>query len=153
MPAGSVLWDIGANIGIYSIYAAALGHKVIAIEPVEKYVSSLKRSIAANPELDITVVQAKAYGIDDLIDEGPPYLSPTHMKIDTDGDEIFVVAGALFAIKTVQSIIVETSILPEQWPETSRIIKMLRRSGLNMTARHVCHLKPHSHVGMDHWHR
>ena len=29
----SYLIDIGANIGIYSLYAAANGHKVLALEP------------------------------------------------------------------------------------------------------------------------
>lgn len=29
----SILWDIGANIGIYTLYAASLGHYVVAFEP------------------------------------------------------------------------------------------------------------------------
>lgn len=30
---GEVLWDVGANIGVYTIYAAARGLKVVAFEP------------------------------------------------------------------------------------------------------------------------
>ncbi len=32
-PEGSVLWDVGASVGPYSLIAAALGHKVVAFEP------------------------------------------------------------------------------------------------------------------------
>jgi FkbM family methyltransferase len=31
--AGDVLWDIGANIGCYTLYAAVKGHRVLAFEP------------------------------------------------------------------------------------------------------------------------
>ena len=31
--AGDTLWDVGANVGIYSLYAALRGHRVIAFEP------------------------------------------------------------------------------------------------------------------------
>lgn len=33
LPAGTVLYDIGANVGSYAIMAAKLGHPVVAIEP------------------------------------------------------------------------------------------------------------------------
>lgn len=33
LPEGDVLWDIGANVGIYAIYAAMKGMKVVAFEP------------------------------------------------------------------------------------------------------------------------
>src|SRR5687767_9397515 len=33
MKRGDVLWDVGANVGSYSLIAAALGHDVVAIEP------------------------------------------------------------------------------------------------------------------------
>ena len=33
MPADAVLWDVGANIGIYSLYAGKRGLRVVAIEP------------------------------------------------------------------------------------------------------------------------
>lgn len=33
MKRGDVLWDVGANVGPYTLLAAALGHDVVAIEP------------------------------------------------------------------------------------------------------------------------
>ena len=42
------LIDIGANIGIYSIYAAKRGHKVIAFEPESQNFGLLNRHISMN---------------------------------------------------------------------------------------------------------
>lgn len=44
----SVLWDIGANVGLYSVYAALNGHSVIAIEPSAFNIEFLVRNIEAN---------------------------------------------------------------------------------------------------------
>jgi FkbM family methyltransferase len=46
MPPGSVLADLGANVGGYALFAAALGHSVIACEPgYENYASLVRNSI------------------------------------------------------------------------------------------------------------
>ena len=42
------LFDIGANIGIYSIYAAKRGHKVVAFEPESQNFGLLNRHISLN---------------------------------------------------------------------------------------------------------
>jgi FkbM family methyltransferase len=49
MPDGTVFWDVGANVGLYSIYAA-LGRSasVVAIEPSVFNLEILARNIAAN---------------------------------------------------------------------------------------------------------
>lgn len=50
--AGDVLWDIGANVGHYSIYAGARGHQVLSFEPsaANYYVlnASLEKSQLSN---------------------------------------------------------------------------------------------------------
>ena len=48
IPAGSVLWDVGANIGTYSIYAGKRGCKVFAIEPSFLNIELLQRNIILN---------------------------------------------------------------------------------------------------------
>ena len=48
IPKGSVLWDIGANVGIYSCYAAKRGIKVFAFEPSVFNLEILARNILLN---------------------------------------------------------------------------------------------------------
>jgi FkbM family methyltransferase len=49
IPKGSVLWDVGANVGLYSCYGAkARGCKVIAFEPSVFNVELLARNIFVN---------------------------------------------------------------------------------------------------------
>jgi FkbM family methyltransferase len=46
--ANSVMWDIGANVGLYSVFAAIKGHTVVAIEPSVFNLEFLVRNIVAN---------------------------------------------------------------------------------------------------------
>ena len=41
--------DVGANLGYFSLMAAALGHRVIALEPMGRNAAKLQASIARNP--------------------------------------------------------------------------------------------------------
>lgn len=43
-----VLWDIGANIGLYTVVAAKLGATVVAVEPSPANAAALLRNIQAN---------------------------------------------------------------------------------------------------------
>lgn len=45
---GELLYDIGANVGMYSIYAASKGVKVIAFEPESQNYAQLNRNIFLN---------------------------------------------------------------------------------------------------------
>jgi len=45
---GDVLWDIGANVGVYSLYAATKGHTVLAFEPAPGNYYVLNRNIEIN---------------------------------------------------------------------------------------------------------
>jgi len=58
--------DVGANIGYFTLWAAALGHKVIAVEPMKKNIALLRASVclngpafASNIQLYHTAVSAK----------------------------------------------------------------------------------------------
>lgn len=45
---GSVMWDIGANVGVYSLYAAARRCKVLAFEPSASNFFVLSRNVELN---------------------------------------------------------------------------------------------------------
>lgn len=46
--AGDVLWDIGANVGVYSLYAAARGQTAYAFEPEATTFAVLARNVDIN---------------------------------------------------------------------------------------------------------
>lgn len=49
IPPGSVIWDIGANVGLYSVYAAkSRGARVFAFEPSVFNLELLARNIFLN---------------------------------------------------------------------------------------------------------
>lgn len=177
MPKESVLYDIGANIGIYSLYAASKGHDVIAVEPMPASFGALAESIALNGLADkVTPVcialsdQRKVIrlgrnvagtGIEDReglwsvampLDDLTPIIGkvPTHIKIDTDGFDWPVLRGARKALRNAESVIVETELSSEA---RSQVIYLMTSAGFKLTGRHVCPFVPGSPVGMDHYHR
>lgn len=56
LPTGSVLFDVGANVGSYSLIASFLGHRVVAFEPSAPNYAQLVRNLALNPELSVTAL-------------------------------------------------------------------------------------------------
>lgn len=57
---GMTVWDVGANVGVFSVAAAALGGSVIAFEPDSWLAALLERTRALpeNRKLDLKVVTA-----------------------------------------------------------------------------------------------
>lgn len=53
----SVVWDIGANGGVFSMLAATKARTVIAFEPDPFNGAIIRRTVAANPDLDIRLAQ------------------------------------------------------------------------------------------------
>jgi FkbM family methyltransferase len=151
---GDALWDIGANIGIYTIYAAARpAAHVVAFEPSPANFAVLCRSVELNRMDDRVSAYCLAldnrkqlsrfnmktteagfagsalntrrsvtgkdfvpafsqatlgYTIDDFIAEfEPPF--PNHLKIDVDGNDHLVLAGAArtLADGRLKSVLVE----------------------------------------------
>jgi precorrin-6B methylase 2 len=152
LPPNSTLWDIGANIGIYSAYAAAYGHKVVAVEADEGHIKALAQSAALSDLDGIKVVHAalnERNTIDALVQKHG-YPPPTHIKIDTDGDDLLVVRGAKETLPSVQSVIVETD--ERNMDDKAEIDELLTQAGFVKTGRYFSSVGPNS-VGMDHWHR
>jgi FkbM family methyltransferase len=153
---GDVLVDVGANVGMYSIWAAATrGTRVFAFEPEAQNYALLNRNIQANglgglikafcaglsdqsglTELYLSELRAGgsnhsvgaaldfkhepmraayqqgcvALKLDDLVASGA-VPQPNHIKIDVDGFEPKVVAGAAAVVKnpSLRSILIETN--------------------------------------------
>jgi FkbM family methyltransferase len=59
LPTDAVLWDIGANVGLYAIYAAKRGIRVLAFEPAASTLAVLTRNIELNGVSD----KVSAYGV------------------------------------------------------------------------------------------
>jgi FkbM family methyltransferase len=55
---GDVVWDIGANSGVFAMAAAGLGAFVLAVEPDPFLANALLRTRAANPRLHVEVLAA-----------------------------------------------------------------------------------------------
>lgn len=151
---GCTLYDIGANVGMYSVYAAAVRNvRVLAFEPESQNFALLNRNIFANrlgPQVTAyPVALSDAAGLDllhlsqfmpggschnygeELNADGKPFRpafsqgciavtldelverhgfpAPDHVKIDVDGIEHKVIAGARRALASgrVQSVLVE----------------------------------------------
>ena len=153
MDSSSVLFDVGANVGIYSLYASTRNVKCIAFEPsalnyaqlnLNIKLNNLQKTITAFPlachsDLFLSVFHLKSMewasalsSFDRPVDQfGEVYepvfsqgavgmaldhfcdkinIYPTHLMIDVDGNEAFVVSGAVKILShCVQSILIELS--------------------------------------------
>ena len=59
---GTVVWDVGANVGYFSLLAARLGGHVHAFEPVPESAARLRGNVAANGLEDRVEVHEAAVG-------------------------------------------------------------------------------------------
>ena len=149
--AGDVFYDIGANIGAYTLYAAkARSVPVVAFEPnpfsYRVLVHNLHLNavtdqvlplcLAAGADTEATVLslnsiglQVLAFRLDDLAAiEGIP--APTHVKIDVDGIEAAILEGAksLLSGPGVKSVLIE--MLTHDDAAQARITSLLGECGL-----------------------
>ncbi len=151
LPPNSVLWDIGSNIGVYTAYAAAYGHKVIAVEADEGHTAALAQTVALSDLENIRIINTalgKRMTIDELV-KNHGFEPPTHIKIDTDGDDLEVVRGAVKSLAGVQSVIVETD--ENNMAAMDEITGILSDAGFIFAGRHCSPTVKNSSVGMDHW--
>lgn len=169
MAPGDVLYDVGANIGQYSLLAAKRGVRVHAFEPESQNFALLCRNIAINKLTDLITpwpialsdrdgldifyvtsllvggscnsfgeqvdyhLQEKkfafaqgCYGVQlDKMCAHHEY--PTHIKLDVDGFEHKVLAGAKFTLPNVKSVLVETN---TRLAEHVAIEEMMAKFGL-----------------------
>lgn len=147
MAPGEILFDVGANVGMYSVWAAKRGVQVYAFEPEAGNYDLLCRNLALNDlavpayclavsdrtSIDLLHLSQREAGhschsfgaavnfdlrprkgptqgavampIDELVRRGLP--QPDHIKIDVDGFEHKVIAGARKTLENVKSVLVE----------------------------------------------
>jgi len=169
---GDVLWDVGANVGAYSLIAARSGPRdltVVAIEPGYANYASLCENIVLNGlgetvtalpvvlaeqnrlgSLGYTDVCAGAamhsldagerstfeqpvlvYSLDSLISTFS-LPAPTLIKLDVDGSEASVLAGARDTLRRpeLRSLVVEIEL-----EMTDVVVTELAAAGLELTSR------------------
>jgi FkbM family methyltransferase len=177
---GDVLWDIGANVGVYSLYAAMRGMtQVLAFEPAAANYALLNRNIELNgladhlqafciafnddTRLDALHMQMTEFGgsmssfgeaidshgkdftplfrqamvgysVDGFMAQFQPAF-PNHIKIDVDGIEDKIVAGASGVLRDprLKSISIELDAKREAY--TQSVIDAIVAAGFVLTAK------------------
>jgi FkbM family methyltransferase len=166
---GDVLFDIGANVGLYSLYAGKKGHTVFAFEPEAANFALLNQNIYLNQlqhqvsaynfaisnysgleRLHISKMEGgsalhsistptgfggenfkpvhlqgvQAYSLDELI-ERSHFCVPNHLKIDVDGLEPEIIAGATALLENprLKSLLVELNVEVDHDLELKRNIE------------------------------
>ena len=100
-----VLWDIGANVGIYSLYAAKMNRmKVLSFEPMQENYQSLVDNVQENDLGDLIVPLPIALSDKNNIDtlflfNTNPGASKHQLETSVDAD------GNPFEAKSVQSVL------------------------------------------------
>ena len=180
---GDVLYDIGANIGAYSLIAAKRYDgrvRVCAFEPSAMNYGQLVRNLALNscgdtvtpipvalgatthatvfnyqnvtrggalhalgtavddqgrPFIPVLRQRVRVQTLDEVVEqyELPP---PTHMKIDVDGGEVDILAGAsrTLASPSLRGVLVEASTTQDA---AARVGEVMRQAGFLVASRHA----------------
>jgi len=151
---GMVCYDVGANVGFYTLFFSHLvgiGGRVLAFEPFPRNVALLRRHIELNHCANVTVFDAavadregttlfeeapsasmgrvsdhgslavECRRLDKVISEGFP--PPDLIKIDVEGAEGAVLAGAVEMLQKYAPIIFLATHGPEQHQDCVAILK------------------------------
>jgi FkbM family methyltransferase len=172
-----ILMDIGANVGIYTLYAAFRGHRVLALEPDALNFALLNLNIMDNGYGDLVTAYPfslhresliaelqmadyswggsgrsfgrnldwKGFEFDAAYRQGSAGISvdefvrqtgtcPAHIKIDVDGNEIFVLEGsaATLADPTVESVLIE---LFDGHDQYAKCVQLIEDAGFKLIER------------------
>lgn len=165
IPAGATFWDIGANVGPYTIVAATLGLDVIALEPVGENYGALVHNLSLNHLRHKVLALPVAAGAEDGLDwlhmadmrrgagghaigairehathrqrvlvyrldymaaiwagNGPHYL-----KIDVDGGELDVIAGAGDLLREAAGVMIEI-----EHANVGKVTELMKGHGLKL---------------------
>ena len=172
---GETLWDIGANVGIYSIYAGVKGITTVAFEPHFANYHQLCTTIAVNGLQDmitplcLAFAESKSvsamnlasvevgtsmsnfgaaldfrgqpfeaafrqgmigYDLDSFVEDFGIQI-PDHIKIDVDGIELAIVAGArkTLANPKLQSVSIE--LIESDTAQVGAVSEIMERAGLH----------------------
>jgi precorrin-6B methylase 2 len=153
---GTTLWDVGANIGVYTIFAAVKRKcRVVAFEPDKGFFKELAANIELNDVEDRVTALQIGLGDDlspnhiDALVASQPF--PNAIKLDTDGHDRAILEGARETLvdPRLNSVIVEVDKRDMASMEAMRGI--LSNSGLVQVGVHTCPLTPYSPIAVQHW--
>jgi FkbM family methyltransferase len=90
VPAGGVVWDIGANIGFFTLIAARLvdGGKVVAFEPLPANLEAIRRNVALNGLGNVEIIDVALSDTEGTADL-QLHSQKTWAKLDTSSDTGF----------------------------------------------------------------
>jgi FkbM family methyltransferase len=130
-----VVFDVGANFGVYSLVLAQRAARVFAFEPGTEALAQLRKNVALNPELNVEVVplglssrEGRAslahiggpptYSVSDKIGGEPISVTtldawasdagerePTLIKVDVEGHEPAVFAGGRTTLELARPLV------------------------------------------------
>lgn len=155
---GGTLWDVGANIGLFTLLAGKLGLNVVAFEPLPLSQQLLQRAIVMNGLNDVVV--AIPLGLNDQTVVGPFFIrspragiSGSSFGTDLNGSQYYVQSFALAGDDLAR-------ILPDafRWPTAikvdvdgieAQILGGLRETLARTSLRHVMveELAQETHIG------
>ena len=114
---GTLVIDIGANIGLVSMHLSHFFERVIALEPISSHFDALTRNLASNNITNVTPLKKAIYIKDDKLPMGGPEGNRTmrslHMAVWDNGQ----------ARETVEAITLET-LFKEQKIEHVDLLKI-----------------------------
>lgn len=144
----SVFWDVGANIGIYSLYAAAFGHEVYAFEPDAGLFAALTSGVD-NSLARVLAFPSRVGSDADLawFNERSLCAAPRYLKIDTDGDDYAIIQG--LGDLHPKQIQIETDL--RNFEDAKGIATFLSARGYRQLRRSVCPFTPDSPIGNELW--
>jgi FkbM family methyltransferase len=186
VPPGSVVYDVGANIGIDSLIAAERSDRavtVVAIEPFPANFASLVKNIVLNGLQDQVIAlpcglgratelarynwananpggalhsfgdivrprtgevlapvghhHCLCYRLEDLV-KLPALPFPTHIKIDVDGSELEVLAGATEVLRDARCRALQVEVVDsdDTRARSREVIGLLDAAGFSLVAEH-----------------
>ena len=148
---GDLVLDVGANIGNHTLYLAAVaGCRVIAFEPNPALCNALRSSLSLNPTLPEVTIHACGLGRDvgsaafaderkdnlgarrlkpgagtialETLDSMAPAAAVRVIKIDVEGMELDVLAGAAKTIRRDRPLLYIECITERDFREVSRVL-------------------------------
>jgi len=159
---GDIFWDIGANIGLYAMYAACRKNlKVFAFEPspvnfwllttssavnnfegrlvtlpfaltdsktILYFSPNAAAASADNQVLGMGVTAVQTYSIDELIAIQPDSF-PNHIKIDVDGIEPLILAGAKNTLKDARLVSLMIEVDEREEETKGSMVELLTQAG------------------------
>lgn len=182
MPADAVFYDIGANVGLYSVYAARRGIETIAIEPVPESYAALCRNIALNSLCEHVTPLCMAAAHDNgvvSIRETDNWAGIGEVNFRDMGLKVPMLKLAdmatLFGLSHPTHVKIDTdghelpvllgmgnmlntvqSVIVETRTDRDAqcaVRSYLETGGFELKARFVSPLTPQSPIGMDHWYK